>query len=66
MVDPASTPLGKMLLDEITPVVMVLCTPNVEETCQKNGLTFVQMLSPFCDFNNIDGKALNFSDIGIY
>ncbi|XP_017615074.1 uncharacterized protein LOC108460192 isoform X2 [Gossypium arboreum] len=54
MVDPANTPLGKMLLEEITPVVMVLCTPLVEESCLKNGLSFVQMLSPFCDFTNID------------
>ncbi|KHF98509.1 Trafficking particle complex subunit 8 [Gossypium arboreum] len=36
MADPASTPLGKMLLEEITPVVMVLCTPYVEESCLKN------------------------------
>ncbi|KAK9289806.1 hypothetical protein L1049_007966 [Liquidambar formosana] len=31
MVDPANTPLGRMLLEEITPVVMVLRTPLVEE-----------------------------------
>lgn len=61
MADPASTPLGKLLLDEITPVVMVLCTPLVEETCQKNSLSFVQMLSPLCDFNNIDGESLSLS-----
>ncbi|CAN1277708.1 Trafficking protein particle complex subunit 8 [Linum perenne] len=45
--DPASTPLGKMLLEEITPVVMVLRTPSVEEACVKNGLSFVEMLTPF-------------------
>ncbi|CAI0405938.1 unnamed protein product [Linum tenue] len=45
--DPAGTPLGKMLLEEITPVVMVLRTPSVEEACVKNGLSFVEMLSPF-------------------
>lgn len=54
--DPARTPLGRMLLDEITPVVMVLRTPLVEEACGKNGLSFVEMLSPFCSFSNIDGK----------
>ncbi|KAI3471884.1 hypothetical protein Pfo_028572 [Paulownia fortunei] len=32
MADPANTKLGRMLLDEITPVVMVLRTPLVEET----------------------------------
>lgn len=54
--DPANTPLGKMLLDEITPVIMVLSTPLVEEASLKNHLSFVQMLSPFCSFNNIDGN----------
>ncbi|KAF2289607.1 hypothetical protein GH714_037427 [Hevea brasiliensis] len=34
--DPGTTPLGKMLLEEITPVVMVLRTPLVEEACLKN------------------------------
>ncbi|PPE01630.1 hypothetical protein GOBAR_DD01347 [Gossypium barbadense] len=62
MVDPANTPLGKMLLEEITPVVMVLCTPLVEESCLKNGLSFVQMLSPFCDFTNIDVPVRTASD----
>ncbi|XP_015900436.3 uncharacterized protein LOC107433641 isoform X1 [Ziziphus jujuba] len=62
MADPASTPLGRLLLDEITPVVMVLCTPLVEEACQKNGLSFVQMLSPFRDFNNIDVPVRTASD----
>lgn len=57
--DPANTPLGQMLLDEITPVVMVLSTPLVEEACQKNGLSFLQMLAPFCSFNNIDGNPSN-------
>lgn len=55
--DPATTPLGKMLLEEITPVVMVLRTPLVEEACLKNGLSFIEMLSPFCTFSNIDGLA---------
>lgn len=54
--DPAKTPLGQMLLDEITPVVMVLSTPSVEEACLKNGLSFLQMLTPFSSFNNIDGN----------
>ncbi|XP_050243779.1 uncharacterized protein LOC126692278 isoform X1 [Quercus robur] len=60
--DPANTPLGKMLLDEITPVVMVLSTPLVEEASLKNHLSFVQMLSPFCSFNNIDVPVRTASD----
>ncbi|XP_062112409.1 uncharacterized protein LOC133823584 isoform X2 [Humulus lupulus] len=62
MADPANTPLGQMLLDEITPVVMVLGTPLVEEACLKNGVNFVQMLSPFCSFNNIDVPVRTASD----
>ncbi|GMP98560.1 hypothetical protein CsSME_00046396 [Camellia sinensis var. sinensis] len=62
MVDPANTPLGRMLLDEITPVVMVLRTNLVEETCQKNGLSLIQMLSPFCAFDNIDVPVRTASD----
>ncbi|BFG38453.1 hypothetical protein CerSpe_247270 [Prunus speciosa] len=62
MVDPANTSLGRMLLDEISPVVMVLRTPLVEEACLKNGLTFIQMLRPFCVFNNIDVPVRTASD----
>ncbi|KVH90571.1 hypothetical protein Ccrd_007407 [Cynara cardunculus var. scolymus] len=62
MADPAYSALRKMLVDEITPVVMVLPTPLVEERCQKNGLSFVQMLSPFCVFNNIDVPVRTASD----
>ncbi|KDO70631.1 hypothetical protein CISIN_1g0008152mg, partial [Citrus sinensis] len=62
MVDPATTPLGKMLLDEITPVVMVLRTPLVEESCGKNGISLLQMLSPFCNFSNIDVPVRTASD----
>lgn len=51
-----------MLLDEITPVVMVLPTPLVEQRCQKNRLSFVQMLTPFCAFNNIDVPVRTASD----
>ncbi|PKI35308.1 hypothetical protein CRG98_044322 [Punica granatum] len=60
--DPANTPLGRMLLDEISPVVMVLTTPLVDEACQKNGLSFIEMLSPFCVFNNIDVPVRTASD----
>ncbi|MQL72415.1 hypothetical protein Taro_004755 [Colocasia esculenta] len=51
---PADSPLGRLLLEEITPVVMVLSTPLAEEACRKNGLDLVQMLRPFCSFQNID------------
>uniref|UniRef100_A0A2P2ML22 Trafficking protein particle complex subunit 8 n=1 Tax=Rhizophora mucronata TaxID=61149 RepID=A0A2P2ML22_RHIMU len=60
--DPARTPLGRMLMEEITPVVMVLRTPLVEESCLKNGLSFIEMLSPFCNFTNIDVPVRTSSD----
>lgn len=56
--DPTKTSLGRMLLEEVTPLVMVLSTPSVEESCQKNGLAFLQMLLPFCFFSKIDGENL--------
>ncbi|MCL7035596.1 hypothetical protein MKW94_008394 [Papaver nudicaule] len=63
MMDPANSYLGKMLLEEITPVVMVLKTQTVEDSCQKNGLNLVQMLNPFCLFNNIDVPVRTVNDI---
>ncbi|KAI5679651.1 hypothetical protein M9H77_00878 [Catharanthus roseus] len=62
MVDPANSTLGKMLLDEITPVVMVIRTSLVEEISQRNGLSFNELLSPFCVFNNIDVPVRTASD----
>ncbi|KAL5709076.1 hypothetical protein ACHQM5_019802 [Ranunculus cassubicifolius] len=61
-IDPTSSYLGKMLLEEITPVVMILRTPLVEESCQKNNLNLIQMLQPFCIFNNIDVPVRTASD----
>ncbi|KAL0338695.1 UNVERIFIED_CONTAM: Trafficking protein particle complex subunit [Sesamum angustifolium] len=62
MADPANTKLGRMLLDEITPVVMVLRTPLVEESCRKNGFSLIEMLAPFSNFNNIDVPVRTASD----
>lgn len=62
MGDPANTKLGRMLLDEISPVVMVLRTPLVEESCRKNDLTLIEMLAPYSSFNNIDVPVRTASD----
>ncbi|KAL9264874.1 Trafficking protein particle complex subunit 8-like protein [Drosera capensis] len=63
MVDPASTTLGRMLTEEITPVVMVLRTPLVEAACQKkHGVSLVQLLSRFSSFDNIDVPVRTASD----
>jgi trafficking protein particle complex subunit 8 len=55
--DPLRSYLGRLLLEEITPVVMVLTTPLAEATCCKSGLSSVDMLSPFSLFKKIDGDA---------
>ncbi|XP_058085040.1 uncharacterized protein LOC131232663 [Magnolia sinica] len=60
--DATNTSFGRTLLDEITPVIMVLRTSLVEEACQKNSLSFVQMLQPFCLFNKIDVPVRTASD----
>jgi hypothetical protein len=62
MVEPVNSSLGKMLLEEISPVVMVLCTPLVEDTFLRNGLSFVETLKPFCNFSNIDVPVRTSSD----
>lgn len=60
--DPVNSFLGRLLLEEITPVVMVLSTPLAEDACQKNGLNFVEMLLPFSLFNKIDVPVRTASD----
>ncbi|GJM96846.1 hypothetical protein PR202_ga13716 [Eleusine coracana subsp. coracana] len=55
--DPLRSYLGRLLLEEITPVVMVLSTPLAETACRKSGLSFVDMLSPFSLFKKIDGDT---------
>ena len=58
--DPVNSFLGRLLLEELTPVVMVLSTPLAEDACQKNGLNFVEMLLPFSLFNKINGRKMVF------
>ncbi|KAG1348154.1 trafficking protein particle complex subunit 8 [Cocos nucifera] len=60
--DPVNSFLGRLLLEELTPVVMVLSTPLAEDACQKNGLNFVEMLLPFSLFNKIDVPVRTASD----
>lgn len=56
--DPLKTYLGRLVLEELTPVVMVLTTPLVEDSCRKNGLGFVDMLLPFSVFKKFDGSEI--------
>lgn len=55
--DPLRSYLGRLLLEDVTPVVMVLTTPLAEAACRRSGLSFVDMLSPFSLFKKIDGDA---------
>ena len=48
--------LAQSLLERISPVILLLPTPSVEESCKKNNLNFLQILHPFCNINQIDGK----------
>uniref|UniRef100_A0A0D9ZE43 Uncharacterized protein n=1 Tax=Oryza glumipatula TaxID=40148 RepID=A0A0D9ZE43_9ORYZ len=60
--DPLRSYLGRLLLEEITPVVMVLTTPLAEAACRKSGLSVVDMLSPFSLFKKIDVPVRTASD----
>ncbi|CAN6303271.1 unnamed protein product [Urochloa humidicola] len=61
--DPLRSYLGRLLLEEITPVVMVLTTPLAEASCRKSGLSFVDMLSPFSLFKKIDVPVRTASEV---
>ncbi|XP_006650699.2 trafficking protein particle complex subunit 8 isoform X1 [Oryza brachyantha] len=60
--DPLRSYLGRLLLEEVTPVVMVLTTPLAEAACRKSGLSLVDMLSPFSLFKKIDVPVRTASD----
>ncbi|WOK92067.1 trafficking protein particle complex subunit 8 isoform X1 [Canna indica] len=60
--DPQKSYLGRLLQEEITPVIMVFTTHLVEDACQKNGLNFIEMLLPFSLFNKINVPVRTASD----
>ena len=45
------------LRDVFSPTVAVLTSEDAETICQKNDLSFVEMLRPFCQLTN-DGMEL--------
>ncbi|KAL6894210.1 hypothetical protein ACP4OV_008308 [Aristida adscensionis] len=61
--DPLRSYLGRLLLEEITPVVMVLTTPLAEAACRKSGLSVVDMLAPFSLFKKIDVPVRTASEV---
>ncbi|KAL2621911.1 hypothetical protein R1flu_002116 [Riccia fluitans] len=46
--------LAQSVRQQIAPLVMVLATASVEASCQKNSLTFVDLLRPFCSLANVN------------
>jgi len=38
----------EFIQDVFSPMVAVLCSSDVETVCQKNGLSFVELIQPFC------------------
>lgn len=37
----------EFIRNAFTPQIAVMCTPAAEKCCQKNNLTFVELLQPF-------------------
>lgn len=52
--DPLKSYFGRLLQEEIGPMIMVLTTPLAEDACQKNGLNFVELLLPFSSFTKLN------------
>jgi len=45
----------EFILDVFSPLVAVLCSADVEAVCQKNNLSFVELIQPFCRLST-EGK----------
>ncbi|KAH7426816.1 hypothetical protein KP509_10G018000 [Ceratopteris richardii] len=56
------TLLGQILQEVMTPVLLLLPTPAVEESCAKNNLSFRDMLRPFSKVDDIDVPVRTASD----
>ena len=42
----------EFIVNCFSPQVAAICSPNAEATCQKNNLTFIEMLQPFCKLDS--------------
>lgn len=45
----------ELIQNVFSPLVGAICTPQAEDICQKNHLSFVEMLQPFTKLST-DGK----------
>ncbi|XP_024543290.1 trafficking protein particle complex subunit 8 isoform X1 [Selaginella moellendorffii] len=50
----AASLLSQILLQSVSPVVMVLASPRAEAACRKNNLGFVDLLRPFCFLDRVN------------
>lgn len=50
----------ELVQNVFSPLIGAVCSPLAEEICQKNNLTFVEMLQPFTRLSS-DGKLHNFT-----
>ncbi|KAK7864298.1 hypothetical protein R5R35_009554 [Gryllus longicercus] len=41
----------EFIQNAFSPMVSVMCSPSVDQTCQKNNLSFIEMIQPFCKIN---------------
>jgi len=41
----------EFIQNAFSPMVAVMCSQLVDQTCQKNNLSFVEMIQPFCKLN---------------
>lgn len=48
----------EFIKNAFTPQIAVMCSPTVEQICQKNNLSFIELCQPFCKLNS-DGKRTN-------
>lgn len=53
--DVSKTMLAEVVRQAISPVVMVISTELVEQSCRKNYLSFADLLRPFCILENVNG-----------
>ena len=49
----------EFIQDVFSPLIAVLCSSDVENVCQKNNLSFVELIQPFCRLTT-EGDVLNF------
>ena len=49
---------NEFIQNTFSPSVAVLCSPDAEVLCQKNNLTFVELVQPFCRLTT-EGKRFS-------